>query len=132
MGKRGHLKDKIRVSFPQGVDKVLELIGTLTLKDSMECLKRGGTACMTGMLSETWTIPDFAPMEFIPATVHLPIFDSGQIRSAVHVFREFLNSIEYSQVQLKPARVFKLNDIIEAHKCMANNLTDGKIVILTE
>src|SRR5690606_30391944 len=47
----GNLKQKVRKLYPQGVDKVLELVGTLTLQDSLQCVKAGGTACMTGMLS---------------------------------------------------------------------------------
>jgi NADPH:quinone reductase-like Zn-dependent oxidoreductase len=126
----GNLKDKVRAIFPQGVDKVLELVGALTLKDSLECIKPGGTACMTGMLSENWSIPDFAPMEFIPATVHLTIFDSGQIRSPANVFQEFIDSIEASLIKLKASKVFTLNEIVIAHKFMESNLAAGKIVVL--
>jgi NADPH:quinone reductase len=77
----GTLREHVRAIYPNGLDKVLELIGTATLRDSLACLKPGGTGCMSGMLSEIWTIPDFAPMEFIPATVRLTTYDSGQIGS---------------------------------------------------
>lgn len=86
---------------------------------------------MTGMLSETWTIPDFAPMEFIPATVHLTIYDSGQLRSPPPVFQDFIHAVKTGLVKLKPSRVFRLQEIVEAHQCMENNQADGKIVILT-
>lgn len=49
----GHMADKIRSIFPEGVDKALELVGTATLKDSLGCIKPGGTGCMTGMLAES-------------------------------------------------------------------------------
>jgi hypothetical protein len=35
-------------------------------------------------------------------------------------------------MQLKPARIFRLDEIVNAHDCMENNLADGKIVVLTE
>jgi NADPH2:quinone reductase len=48
----GNLKDKVRAIFPEGVDKVLELVGTTTLQDSLECIRPAGTGCMRGMLAE--------------------------------------------------------------------------------
>ena len=70
-------------------------------------------------------------MEFIPATVRLTVYDSGTVRSPAGVFREFIQSIESGQMTLKPARVFSLDEIVEAHLCMEHNQADGKIVVLT-
>lgn len=127
----GNLKDKVRAIYPQGVDKVLELVGTLTLKDSLQCVKTGGVACMSGMLAEQWQIPDFEPMKFIPATVRLTIYDSGQIRSSAEVFQAFIHKVEMGQIKLKIGKVFPLDKIIEAHQLMERNRADGKIVVLT-
>ncbi len=126
----GNLQDQVRAIDPQGVDKVLELVGALTLKDSLSCIKPGGIACMTGMLSEKWSIADFAPMEFIPATVHLTIYDSGQIKSPASVFQEFIRTVESGHIQLNVSKVFTLDKIIEAHKYMESNQAVGKIVVL--
>ncbi|ARK11108.1 zinc-binding alcohol dehydrogenase family protein [Fibrella sp. ES10-3-2-2] len=127
----GHLADKVRALFPEGVDKMLELVGTSTLGDSLHCIKPGGTGCMTGMLAESWSIADFAPMEFIPATVRLTIFDSGQIRSSVPVCQEFIREVETGQVKLAVSQVFRLDQIVDAHRFMEQNQGTGKIVVLT-
>ncbi|NID09622.1 zinc-binding alcohol dehydrogenase family protein [Fibrivirga algicola] len=127
----GHLADKVRALFPEGVDKTLELVGTSTLGDSLHCIKPGGTGCMTGMLAESWSIADFAPMEFIPATVRLTIFDSGQIRSSVPVCQEFIREVETGQVKLAVSQVFRLDQIVDAHRFMKQNQGTGKIVVLT-
>lgn len=127
----GHLADKVRAMFPDGVDKVLELVGTSTLKDSLACIKPGGTGCMTGMLAESWSIADFAPMEFIPATVRLTIYDSGQVRSAPQVFQEFIQTVEAGQIRLAVSKVFSLYTIVDAHLYMESNQGSGKIVVLT-
>lgn len=37
----------------EGVDKVLELIGTATLLDSLQCVKPHGTVCMTGIVGNS-------------------------------------------------------------------------------
>lgn len=127
----GHLKEQVTAIFPQGVDKVLELVGTTTLRDSLACIKPGGIGCMTGMLSESWSIPQFAPMEFIPATVHLTIYDSGQLTSAPDVFQHFIHTVEAGQINLPISQVFALDDIVKAHQLMERNQAGGKIVVLT-
>ncbi|AQG78632.1 zinc-binding alcohol dehydrogenase family protein [Spirosoma montaniterrae] len=127
----GNLRGQVRSIFPQGVDKVLELVGASTLQDSLQCVRPGGTACMTGMLSETWSIDNFAPMEFIPATVHLTIYDSGQIRSSPDVFQQFINDVETGRVKLTISQVFRLDEIAQAHRLMEQNQASGKIVVLT-
>lgn len=127
----GHLKDNVHEIFPGGIDKALELVGTSTLKDSLECLRPGGTGCMTGMLSESWSIPDFAPMEFIPATVRLTIYDSGQIISPALDFQEFIDSVEAGEIRLPVSKTFYLDQIVEAHEFMESNQAAGKIVVLT-
>lgn len=129
--ENGHLAAEVKGIFPEGVDKLLELVGTLTLQDSLACVKPGGVACMTGMLSEQWSIPDFAPMEFIPATVHLTIYDSGQIRSSIGDFQAFIQTVESGQIKLSISQVFRLDDIVQAHQLMESNMAGGKIVVLT-
>ncbi|GAB2769568.1 zinc-binding alcohol dehydrogenase family protein [Rhabdobacter roseus] len=127
----GKIKEQVRALFPHGVNKVLELVGATTLQDSLGCLGFGGTCCMSGMLSETWTITDFAPMEFIPATVRLTVYDSGQISSPTEVFQDFIRSVEAGRVKLPVSRVFTLEQIVQAHQYMESNQGAGKIVVLT-
>ncbi|AEE49865.1 zinc-binding alcohol dehydrogenase family protein [Haliscomenobacter hydrossis] len=127
----GQLKDKVHSLFPRGVHKVLELVGAETLQDSLQCTRPGGITCMTGMLSEKWSIPNFAPMEFIPAAVLLTIFDSGQMRCATQSFLEFIQLVENGAVKLNIDKVFSLDQIIEAHRYMESNQATGKIVVLT-
>jgi len=127
----GQVAKQVRTIFPEGIDKVLDLVGTSTLHDSLSCLKPGGTGCMSGMLSETWSIPNFSPMEFIPATVRLTVYDSGQISSPTAVFQAFIRDVEADQVKLAISQVFRLDQIVEAHRFMEQNQGTGKIVVLT-
>ena len=128
----GRLKPKLRSIYPDGVDHILELIGTATLKDSLRCVAPGGAVCMTGMLAEQWSVPDFAPMEFIPATVQLTIYDSGQIRIGLEHFRRFILDIESGVIIPGIGRTFALAEIADAHRLMEANSAGGKIVILNE
>lgn len=125
----GNLEEKVRNYFPEGVDKALELIGTNTLLDTLKCVKPGGMVCFTGMLSENWSFEDFAPMDYIPSTVGLTTYDSGAIRISASHFQDFLKQIERGEIRPGIARVFPLEEIVEAHKLMESNLAQGKIVI---
>ncbi|AHJ95430.1 zinc-binding alcohol dehydrogenase family protein [Hymenobacter swuensis] len=127
----GQLREQVRALFPQGVDRALELVGATALRDTLNCLKPGGLGCMTGMLSESWSIPDFAPMEFIPATVGLTIYDSGQVTAPASALQAFINSVETGQVKLGIGRTFPLDDIVAAHQLMDSNAAGGKIVVTT-
>lgn len=126
----GCLAQQLKEDSGLKIDKVLELIGTATLKDSIQCVKRGGTVCMTGMLAEQWSIPEFAPMEFIPAAVNLTVYDSGQMRVDGKYFQEFVDNIGKGAITPVIKRLFKLEEIAEAHTFMESNAGGGKIVVL--
>ncbi|HEY1009297.1 MAG TPA: zinc-binding alcohol dehydrogenase family protein [Daejeonella sp.] len=128
----GHLESKVRELYPEGVNKILELVGTPTLQDSLRCTAQFGTVCMTGMLSEQWSLSDFAPMDLIPATVHLTIYDSGQLRVDGRSFQQFIRDVEAQTIRLNINKTFSLNEIVEAHRAMESNAGAGKIVILTK
>ena len=62
----GSIAVQVKEVCPGGFDKVLELVGTTTLKDSLHCARQGGIVCMTGIVGNKWSFDDFAPMEAIP------------------------------------------------------------------
>jgi len=127
----GNLCEKVRQIFSVGVNKVLELVGTSTLKDSLRCAAQGGSVCFTGMLSEQWSISDFAPMDYIPATVNLTVFDSGQVKMNSENFQAFIDDVERGNIKLNVSRTFTLDEIVEAHRYMEGNAGTGKIVVVT-
>ena len=126
----GNLSVKIKQGFPGGINKVLELVGTSTLKDSLACAAPGGTVCMTGMLSEQWSVANFIPMDFIPATVNLTVYDSGQIRIDQPSFQQFIMDVEAGLIKLSIGRIFRLDEIVAAHQLMDSNAAGGKIVVV--
>ena len=127
----GHIAPKLRSVYTSGVDKVLELVGTSTLKDSLKCAAPGGSVCMTGMLAEQWAIADFAPMEYIPAAVNLTVHDSGQMRVDQSSFQQFIHDVEAGKIKLSIGKTFLLDEITAAHQLMDSNSAGGKIVVLT-
>jgi NADPH:quinone reductase-like Zn-dependent oxidoreductase len=128
----GHLAAQVKSAQPGGFDKVLELVGTATLKDSLQCAAPGGIVCMTGILSEQWSVPDFAPMDFIPAAVSLTIYSSGQIRIDADSFQQFIRDVEVGDIRLSIGGIFTLEEIVAAHRLMDSNMANGKIVVLPQ
>ena len=49
----GSIAEQVKLVCPGGFDKVLELVGTTTLLDSLQCAKQRGIVCMTGMVGNT-------------------------------------------------------------------------------
>lgn len=66
--------------FPKGVNKVLELVGTVTLKHSLKLLSKQGTLCMAGILGGEWMLHNFEPMADIPSGTYFTQFDSQLIK----------------------------------------------------
>jgi len=127
----GSIAEQVREVFPSGVDKVLELIGTTTLGDSLRCAKQRGIVCMTGMVGNKWSFDDFSPMEVIPTSVCLTTYDGGPEDFMLTPLDELVEQVVAGTLRVQIGRVFKLDDIVEAHRCMEDNKAGGKIVVLT-
>lgn len=127
----GTIAAEVRKVHPGGVDKVLELIGTTTLKDSLGCTKQGGIVCMTGIVGNKWSLDNFNPMEFIPTAVSLTSY-AGEAEDFMRMpLEELVKQIAAGSLQVQVGKVFHLDDIVEAHRCMEENKAGGKIVVLT-
>jgi NADPH:quinone reductase-like Zn-dependent oxidoreductase len=111
-------------------DKVLELIGTVTLLDSLRCVKEGGIVCMTGIVGNKWSFDDFAPMDAIPTAVYLTRYSGGPDEFNETPLEELARQVEAGTLHLQIGKVFKLDDVVEAHKLMDSNKAGGKIVMV--
>ena len=127
----GTIAEEVKKRLPRGVDKVLELIGTTTLNDSLRCAKQGGIVCMTGMVGNQWSFENFSPMEVIPTAVCLTSY-AGEAEDFMQMpLEELVEQVVAGSLQVQIGRVFRLDQIVEAHRCMDENRAGGKIVVLT-
>ncbi|RYE53271.1 MAG: NADPH:quinone reductase [Hyphomicrobiales bacterium] len=111
-------------------DRILELIGATTLEDSLLCADRGSLVCMAGIVGNTWTMPNFAPMDAIPNRVALTSY-SGEPEDFMSMpLQDLLDDIAGKRLNIKIGRVFSIDEIVDAHRCMEANAAEGKIVIL--
>jgi NADPH:quinone reductase-like Zn-dependent oxidoreductase len=127
----GTIAGQVREVCPGGVDKVLELVGTTTLLDSLRCAKQHGVVCMTGMVGNKWSFDNFSPMEAIPTAVCLTTYDGGPDDFMLTPLAELVEEIAAGKLQVQAARTFRLDEIVEAHRFMEENRAGGKIVVLT-
>jgi NADPH:quinone reductase-like Zn-dependent oxidoreductase len=127
----GSIAEQVKEVCPGGVDKVLELVGTTTLKDSLRCAKQRGIVCMTGIVGNKWSFEDFAPMEAIPTAVSLTTY-AGESEDFMRMpLEELVEQIAAGTLHVQVGRIFHLDQIVEAHRCMEENKAGGKIVVLT-
>jgi NADPH:quinone reductase-like Zn-dependent oxidoreductase len=128
----GTIASDVRKVYPSGVDKVLELVGTTSLKDSLHCAGQGGIVCMTGMVGNKWSFDDFAPMEVIPTAVCLTTYDGGVEDFMRTPLDELIQQIASGEMPVQVGKIFHLDQIVEAHRMMEENKAGGKIVVLTD
>jgi NADPH:quinone reductase-like Zn-dependent oxidoreductase len=117
------------------IDAVLDLVGNSTILDSLAMLRRGGRACLAGWLGGLAPIADFNPLLQMASGVHLTFFGSfvfgkpGFPLSDVPL-QAIAADVEAGRYQAKPTRVFRFEDIREAHGVMESNQARGKMVVV--
>jgi len=127
----GSIAQQVKEVCTGGVDKVLELVGTTTLKDSLRCAKQRGIVCMTGIVGNRWSFENFAPMDAIPTAVRLTTY-AGESEDFMRTpLQELVDQISSGTMHVQIGKTFHLDQIVEAHRCMEENKAGGKIVVLT-
>jgi NADPH:quinone reductase-like Zn-dependent oxidoreductase len=127
----GSIADEIQRKYSGGADKVLEMIGTATLLDSLRCAKEGGVVCMTGIVGNSWSFDQFAPMDAIPTGVCLTAY-AGESEDFMRTpLNDLALQIAGGMLRIQPGKIFHLDEIVEAHRVMEENKAGGKIVVLT-
>jgi NADPH:quinone reductase-like Zn-dependent oxidoreductase len=124
-----------RIAEPRQFDAVLDLVGNSTILDSLNMLRRGGRACLAGWLGGLQPIHDFNPLLQMASGVYLTFFGSfvfgtpGFPLSDVPL-QSIAADIGAGRYQAKPSRVFRFEEIREAHKVMDANQANGKMVVV--
>ncbi len=130
------LSVRLRQLAPQGIDAVLELVGTATLLDSLAAVRPDGRVCMAGFLGGQAPIAAFDPLLHLPSGVHLSFFASAFTYGNPDYplsdipFQTIVDRARQGVYRASPARVFRFEEIQEAHRLMESNAANGKIVVL--
>jgi len=119
------------------LNAVLDLVGNSTILDSLNMLRRGGRACLAGWLGGLAPIADFNPLLQMASGVYLTFFGSfvfgtpGFPLSDVPL-QSIANDVAAGRYKAKPSRVFKFDQIREAHRVMEANEAKGKMVVVVD
>ena len=125
----GQIAPAVRDIIPDGADAAFDLVGTKVLEDSFACVRRGGVLCMAGLLGGEWEIENFVPGAVIPSTTKLTYFSSSATPMTTDALRVYLTGLEDGTYRMPLDRVFKFDEIQEAHAYMEANSAGGKVVI---
>jgi NADPH:quinone reductase-like Zn-dependent oxidoreductase len=124
-----------RIAEAKKLDAVLDLVGNSTILDSLNMLRRGGRACLAGWLGGLAPIHDFNPLLQMASGVYLTFFGSFVFGTAGFPVSDvplqaIAADVESGRYSAKPTRVFRFDEIQEAHRVMEANEAKGKIVVI--
>src|SRR5271169_1721594 len=119
------------------IDAVLDLVGNSTILDSLDMLRRDGTACLAGWLGGLDPIGDFNPLLRMASGVNWSFFGSfvfgspGFPLSDVPL-QDIAAQVAAGQLEAAPERVFSFDEIRDAHRIMEAGEAGGKMVVVVE
>ena len=127
-------------------DRVLELVGNSVIVESLTLVKRGGRLCLAGWLGGLDPIPGppgeqsvagFNPLLQMASGVHFNFFGSfvfGEPEFPLSdvPLRDIVESVAEGRFDAKPFRVFKFDEIREAHRVMEAGKANGKMVVVVD
>jgi len=125
----GNVAEKVREIVPGGVDAALELVGTNVLPDTLRSTKVHGTVCFTGMLSDSWTVKDFYPIGYLPNGVRLTAYSGDSSDLPAAEFQRYVDLVAAGRLPIRVDRVFRMEEIGEAHRVMEDGGAVGKLVV---
>lgn len=111
-------------------DKVLDLVGPSVILDTFARTADGGIICSCGLLGGQWTIPDFDPIEMLYRNLYLTTFASGNVSQ--DKLQALVDFVERYQVDVRPEKVFSIEQIQDAHAYLESSQSFGKVIVKNE
>lgn len=108
-------------------NKLLELIGPKTLRDSLLTVSCPGYVCDTGILGNAFSVEQFDPIKYIPNGVFLSSFFSNY--PTQEIMDNLFSMIRQHHIKPLYSKVFKLDDIVEAHTLLEKGGAGGKMIL---
>jgi NADPH:quinone reductase-like Zn-dependent oxidoreductase len=117
------------------VDSVLDLVGNNALRDSLRVVRPRGRVCQLGFLGGLEPVAEFNPIADLPSGVQLSFYGSAFVLGTADFplaeipLADMIAKAEAGAYQAKPVRVFRFDEIVEAHRVMESGLAGGKMVV---
>lgn len=81
-------------------------------------------------MGNSWDF-NFKPMEDIKTASYLTSYAGGPVEFLETPLEELAQQVKAGKLKVPIGKVFKIDDIVEAHRLMDSNKAGGKIVVLT-
>lgn len=111
-------------------DKVLDLVGPSAILDTFARTAEGGIICSCGLLGGQWTVPDFDPIEMLSRNLYLTTFASANVSQ--DKLQELVDFVERYHVDVGPEKIYKIDQIQEAHAYLEGSYSFGKVIVKNE
>ena len=111
-------------------DKVLDLVGPSAILDTFARTAEGGIICSCGLLGGQWTVPDFDPIEMLSRNLYLTTFASANVSQ--DKLQALVDFVERYHVDVGPEKVYKIDQIQEAHAYLEGSYSFGKVIVKNE
>jgi NADPH:quinone reductase-like Zn-dependent oxidoreductase len=130
----GRIAEDVKQRVAGGVDALLELIGPVTLLDSLRAVRRRGIVCHTGLLGNVWIMERFEPLEDIPSTVKLTTYGSSTTSAerSTAALQEIVDGVAAGRYRANIEKRFRFDEIVAAHRFMEANRGSGKLVVVVD
>lgn len=112
----------------QSFDRVFDLIGPASLKDTCAHTNESGIVCTTGLLGGQWYMDGFDPIADLPKNGYLTSFHSENVD--LDRLNELMSLT--ATMDIYPQRVYALDQIQEAHSYLESHHSFGKLVVVNE
>ncbi|MEU6776592.1 zinc-binding dehydrogenase [Streptomyces sp. NPDC046759] len=118
-----------------GVDAVFDVVGNSVLRDSLAVVRPRGRVCQLGFLGGFDPVRDFDPITDLPSGVRLSFFGSAFVLGTPAFpltdvpLDEIYAKVAAGALRARPTRVFRFDEIVEAHRVMEAGEALGKMVV---
>jgi NADPH:quinone reductase-like Zn-dependent oxidoreductase len=132
--ENGQLAETLLQEIPDGVDRVLDLVGNTVLRDSIQATKVGGIVCQAGFLGGMDPVL-FNPIADMRSGVYLTFigsfnFGSREFPVSDIPMQKIIEDIEMKRLPSIHAETYPFEKIADAHRRMESNAVNGKIVVV--
>jgi NADPH2:quinone reductase len=117
------------------VDCLFDLVGNSVLRDSLQTVRARGRVCQLGFLGGLDPVTDFNPIADLPTGVQVSFYGSAFVLGSKEFpladipLADMIAKAEAGTYKAKPARVFRFDEIVEAHRVMEAGQAGGKMVV---
>ncbi|MFD1548531.1 zinc-binding dehydrogenase [Levilactobacillus fuyuanensis] len=106
-------------------DGIIDMVGTVTMADSIAHLSKGGVVTLIGLLAGEWVAKEFSP--FTLSDKYLTFFDSTNVQQ--DLVDEMFSLIAKHHLEIPIAKVFTLADIRDAHDYVMASRDMGQVIV---